>query len=336
MRSDRRGFFLSRNQYHECKFKLITQWATIELALINVMIESEADKQDMAILTEAYRDVLHFYIQKSSEMFSWFPMNLAHDGNGQRAMEVARSAAKNLRPMLLKWIEAVEKNQKTRKLLGLSSEPSDDPSQWSEIRNSEGIGLDKDYLPLRINDGDLISLKTASSWLVERTYKCGEYGVATCSKGWERASNDGPTTWLSCYNSVHDSSYCSYRGCPGVTGYWSIAGDCSGETFEIQSTDHGSIEYGSHIALLYGHSDSSSRGEGYYWLSTYYGTLYTMPCVGSVFTEDDISSCKNEVFTIQQSDGTDEYKEEGKYLRNGDYVQISRGVTSGGFMMKVS
>jgi len=337
MRSDRREYFLSRDQYHECKFKLLTQWAAMELALIDIMIESKADKQEMAILTEAYRDALHFYIQKGSEMFSWFPMNLAHDGDGERAAKAARSAAKNLRPMLLEWIEAVEKKEETRKRLGLSSQPSDDPSQWSGIRNSEGVGLDKDYLPLKIEDGDWISLKMASSWSVRRTKKCGEYGIATCGYYWETYTNEGPTTWLSCHDSVHDSSYCSLRGCPGLSGYWSIAGDCNGETFEIQSTVTGSIEYGSHIALLYGHSDTSSRGEGYYWLSTYYGyqpdKLYTMPCVGSVFTEDDISSCENEVFTIQQSVRTDDA---AKYLRNGDYVRISGIPNSDGFMMKVS
>jgi len=94
--------------------------------------------------------------------------------------------------------------------------------------------------------------------------------------------------------------------------------------------------------LKYWDWDCSGRGEGTYWLSTYYGKhllyLYTMPCVGSTFNKHDISRCGSEVFTIEQGYisisstissilslfAGQELGKEGKdnYLRNGDFVHI--------------
>ena len=149
----------------------------------------------------------------------------------------------------------------------------------------------------------------------------------------------GPATWLSCVNSIRNSNYCSRKSCPGLAGYGE-ASDCSGEKFEIQSTATGPIEYGNHIALKYWDWLSSrGRGEGTYWLSTYYGTgvdyLYTKTCVGDVFTEDDISRCSNEVFTILPACQRKDYGlyhltshsscptvDTARYLRNGDFIRL--------------
>ena len=332
MRVERMRYFQDYEHFDECKFRLITKWGCVELALIDIMIRANnGNEREMAKYRELYGDSLIFYIKKGSEMFSKFPLKIAHDGNGEKAMEVAKMAAANLRPMLIKWIEAVESNTETRRRLrhkGLSSAPSDVSTQWYQL------GLNRDYLPLKIQDSDWISHKFASSGSYT---KCDSHHRGICYRKERRI--EGPTTWLSCHNSIHNSEYCGLRACPGLNGI--NDGRCGGESFEIQSTRTGPIKYGSHIALRYGHSDSSRRGKGNYWLSTYYGNLfgsqsrdsvklYTMKCVGSMFTSDDVGRCDKEVFTIKEA-----YYNGAKYLRNGDYVEIDGIDNSKGFMMKL-
>jgi len=236
-------------------------------------------------------------------MFSRFPLELAHSGlthsgaleNGTRAVRVAEKAAEDLRPSLIEWIEAVETKTEVRKRLshkGLNSQPSVDPSQWDRL------GLDKTYLPLKISDGDWIAMKVPLFF----------------------PFNSGPSSWLSCHSSITNSDYCELKKCPNVAGN-QAANHCNSEKFQIQSTAHGPIKFESKIALKYWDWDcSAGRGEGTYWLSTYYGKhlsyLYTMPCIGSTFNKHDISRCGSEVFTIKQGG------KGGKYLRNGDYVRI--------------
>lgn len=148
-----------------------------------------------------------FYIKKGSEMLTKFPLKIAHGGDGKKAIEVAKSAAKNLRPILIKWIEAIETNTETRRRLshkGLSSNPSDVSTQWSRL------GLNRDYLPLKIENGDWISHKLLRT----------EFRIIA-----------GPTTWLSCHNSIHAKWYCGLRSCPGLSGV--SDGRCGGESFEI-------------------------------------------------------------------------------------------------------
>jgi len=312
MRRERLRYFDPFEHHHESKFKMFTKWGNIELALIDIMIKANHESET-AILKEVYGDTLLYYIQKGSEMFSRFPLELAHSGlqNGTRAVRVAEQAGEDLRPSLIEWIEAVETKTEVRKRLshkGLNSQPSDDPSQWDRL------GLDKKYLPLKISDGDWIAMK---------------------------APFFGPSSWLSCYNSISNEDYCGLRKCPNVAGNQD-ANECNSEKFQIQSTAHGPIKFESKIALKYWDWDCSGRGEGTYWLSTYYGKhllyLYTMPCVGSTFNKHDISRCGSEVFTIEQGYisisstissilslfAGQELGKEGKdnYLRNGDFVHI--------------
>jgi len=310
MRRERLRYFDPFEHHHESKFKMFTKWGNIELALIDIMINANHESET-AKLKEIYGDTLLYYIRKGSEMFSRFPLELTHSGgeNGTRAVQVAEQAAEDLRPSLIEWIEAVETKTEVRKRLshkGLNSQPSDNPSQWDRL------GLDKKYLPLKISDGDWIAMK---------------------------APFFGPSSWLSCYNSISNEDYCGFRACPNVAGDQG-ANQCHGEKFQIQSTAHGPIKFESKIALKYWDWDcSAGRGEGTYWLSTYYGKyllfLYTMPCVGSTFNKHDISRCGSEVFTIKQGYislsnifsflslfAGQELGKEGKYLRNGDYVRI--------------
>lgn len=313
MRRERLRYFDPFEHHHESKFKMFTKWGNTELALIDIMINANHES-DTAILKEVYGDTLLYYIQKGSEMFSRFPLELTHSGgkeNGTRAVRVAEQAAEDLRPSLIEWIEAVETKTEVRKRLshrGLHSQPSDNPSQWDRL------GLDKTYLPLKISDGDWIAMKVPEVMF----------------------DSNGPSNWLSCYNSISNEDYCFLRKCPNVAGNQD-ANECNSEKFQIQTTAHGPIKFESKIALKYWDWDcSEGRGEGTYWLSTYYGNIifkfYTMPCVGSTFTKHDISRCGSEVFTIKQ--GYQSYinifnflslsQELGKdkYLRNGDYVQI--------------
>jgi len=277
---------------------------------------------DTPILEKAYGDTLLFYIKKGSEMFSRFPMKLAHDGYVTRAMGVAKQAAEDLRPTLLEWMKAVENNPKIRKRLrhkGLPSQPSDDESQWWER-----LGLDRTYLPLKISDSDWISMKIAST---HKKKCCGIGHCDFCS-----VTIGGSSSWISCWKSISEEDYCQLRTCPHIAGGQS-ANECTGERFQIQTTHNGPIKFNDRIAFKYWDWDcSKGRGRGTYWLSTTHGTasdkLYTQTCVGSVFTESDIRRCKNEVFTIERGHVSQE-----KYLRNGDYVHI-KGIRDSGFMMK--
>jgi len=297
MRRERLRYFDPFEHHHESKFKMFTKWGNIELALIDIMIKANHESET-AILKEVYGDTLLYYIQKGSEMFSRFPLELTHSGlthSGARAVRVAEKAAEDLRPSLIEWIEAVETKTEVRKRLshkGLNSQPSVDPSQWDRL------GLDKTYLPLKISDGDWIAMKVPFIF----------------------PFHSGPSSWLSCHSSITNSDYCELKKCPNVAGN-QAANHCNSEKFQIQSTAHGPIKFESKIALKYWDWDcSAGRGEGTYWLSTYYGKyllyLYTMPCIGSTFNKHDISRCGSEVFTIKQGG------KEGKYLRNGDYVRI--------------
>ena len=143
-----------------------------------------------------------------------------------------------------------------------------------------------------------------------------------------------------------------------VTFCQEIAGGvtrCRGETFQIQTTSPGPIELkkdfsrcnypvytNRNIAFLYGRSQTS-RGGGCFWLSkSYYwswhqNALYTMPCPGSMFNEDDIPRCDNEVFTVENIatvSSSDIFKDP-IFLRNGDYIAMSSndGVQFWGFLL---
>merc|ERR1712038_1821260 len=111
MRSERLRYFDPFEHHHESKFKIFTRWGITELTLIDIMIKSKhgSDKEQ---LEEQYGDTLLYYIIKGSEMFSKFPLELAHDGTTypqvERAQQVAKQAAEDLRPTLIEWIEAVE------------------------------------------------------------------------------------------------------------------------------------------------------------------------------------------------------------------------------------
>ena len=129
MRTERMRYFQQFDQFHECKFGLLTKWGCVELALNDIMLRAKhGNQREMAKYRKLYGDTLLFYIKKGSEMLTKFPLKIAHGGDGKKAMKVAKSAAKILRPMLIKWIEAIETNTETRRRLrhkGLSSIPSD-------------------------------------------------------------------------------------------------------------------------------------------------------------------------------------------------------------------
>lgn len=313
MRDARILYFDSFNQFHESKFKIFTQYGDIELALIEIMLaafrEIRAAGDDIDRYRKLYGETLLYYIEKGSEMYSKFPLELTHSSKSKsdraRARAVAKSAAEDLRPTLVEWIEAVETNTEIRERLrlihkGLDRKPSDSSSQWATL------GVNRKYLPLKISDGDWIAMK----FLFRR----------------EEAS------WLSCYQSITEEDYCSYRACPNVGGNQG-ANECKSERFQIQSTAHGPIKFGGKYAFKYWDWDcSEGRGKGTYWLSTAYGVwkksggvkyndvlhrLYTMPCLGSDFTKHDIAGCGAEVFTFTPR------AKGAKYLRNGDNIHIN-------------
>lgn len=336
MKTESHRYFDQFAHHHESKFNLLTQWGNAELALIDILINSDHHSDDTRRLKKTYGETLLYYIQKGSEMFSRYPIEKAHNGYGKRAIDVAEKAAVELRPTLIKWIEAVETKPEIRRRLGLrfrffrdNSQPSDDSSQWNIA------GKYKQYLPLKISDGDWIAYKITDWWL--QSADClpasAMSGGCTSNKKYDRQIA-GPETWLSCYKSIEGQDYCSTRTCPSVSGNQG-SNQCSGERFQIQSTVNGPINYDRKIALKYWDWDCSARGKGTYWVSRYYGgyalddmKLYTMPCLGSVFSENDISSCKNEVFTIKNQFSP----KKAKYLRNGDFVNIY-GIRRG-FVMK--
>ena len=245
-------------------------------------------------------------------MYSKFPLELTHSSKSKsdraRAKAVAKSAAEDLRPTLVEWIEAVETNTEIRERLrlihkGLDRKPSDFSSQWATL------GVNRKYLPLKISDGDWIAMKFLSR------------------------KEEGSASWLSCYQSITEEDYCSYRACPNVGGNQG-ANECKSERFQIQSTAHGPIKFGGKYAFKYWDWDcSEGRGKRTYWLSTAYGVwresdwygkwydvytrLYTMPCLGSDFTKHDIAGCEHEVFTFTPR------AKGAKYLRNGDNIHIN-------------
>ena len=280
--------------HHENKFKLFVEYASIELTLIDMMIHSSGlSNGDISILERAYGDALLYYIQKGGHMLIAFPIKLAHDGDEDRSESVAKFAAEQLRPSVIAWMEAVERKREVRKRLrhkGLDEKPSDGKSQWINMVGKKNAK----YLPLKISDGDWVALKGTSRY------------------------------WLGCWNSIRDEDYCNTKAtCPGVIGG---RGNnvCNGERFQIQTTRHGPIRltnnHNDKIAFRYWDWDCSSRGRGTYWLSSYHDPagLYTMPCVGSSFSDGDISRCVYEVFDIEVLTAPD-----GKYfpyLRNGDYI----------------
>jgi len=324
--------------------------------LIEMLITSD---KETPMLKEAYKEALLFYIQKGSEMFHRFPMKLTEDQNGAtRAVKVADMAARDLRPMLIKWMEAVEQKPEVRKRLGLNSQPSYSLLEW--IR----LGIKLKYLPLKIFNGDWIGIKQTevSYW---QTQDCGGgYGVIGCGGYyWEQSTRSGPNTWLSCRGSIKKSRYCSSEQCPASFYITTLPlgisltrddrlGDeyCNERWFQVESTNYGPVKYDGKFALKYlDWVTRNGRGKGTYWLSTYYGTssssLYTMPCPGKKFGNHDVSNCKNEVFEFTNkvnlptnlrknwgfhdckycdsdfvSHSFNDYKR--TYLRNGDYARI--------------
>ena len=148
--------------------------------------------------------------------------------------------------------------------------------------------------------------------------------------------------WLSCWGSIKDKDYCNAEAkCPAVWGGQS-ASSCYGEKFQIQTTSGGPIKfehYGGNlilsrmlmidnkIAFYYAkneHGRTRDDDAKYFWLSKYYqdktakaaNYLYTMPCPGKTFTKQDISRCRDEVFSIYK------YNLKDGYLRNGDRILI--------------
>lgn len=300
IQNDRFWCFDATEHHHASKFQLFTEYASIELALIDMMINS--GQPNKRVLEEAYGNALLFYIKKGGEMAIKLALQYEDNSSWTALHEVNRLYVKYLRSPLIQWMDHVETKREVRKRLlhtGLEGEePSSEKSQWIDW-----LGYNQArYLPLKIHDGNWIALKTLKP------------------------------KWLSCWNSIHGEAYCHENaGCLGVDG-GQAASSCPSEKFQIQTTSHGPIKlsYGNRndkIAFYYDRHDSK-RGGGNFWLSAYYRPkIYTMRCIGTSFTQEDISRCDKEVFAIKVAvnGGVVEHKEQKnliQHLRNGDYITI--------------
>lgn len=361
IRTWRANFFGPDEHFHENHFKLFTEWANVELSLLEIMIQAKKytknqnvpnyqidpsdqndpiasisdliqahfiidygkPKNDYEAYSQYYGNTLLFYIRKGSEMLTRWPLELAHSSEWERLYRVKTKAAYDLRPTIVMWIEAVETKSEVRRRLrhkGIAIQPSDDWTQWDDLLGWE----DRQYLPLKISDGDWISMKLTVTH--RRTYGGSSNFIP----------NSGDSSWLSCKNSIAEEDYCTYRKCPALDGNQG-ANECKGERFQIQSTAHGPIEFGEKIAFKYWDWDcSEGRGHGTYWLSKRSepnrdrpAKLYTMPCPGGSFTKNDLDRCDSETFTLKRgpknSYASYNYPSYpyAKYLRNGDLVNIN-------------
>jgi len=335
MTVDRHTFFDGERRYHEGKFELFAEWATVDLMIHSILIGGTKDRKQRETIEESYGRALIYYIAVGSKMFSKYPITLAHNGDGKRAEDAARLAAINLRPTLVQWIEAVEEKDEIRNRVFLAHQqwwkwpnPTDDHNQWNIAELGE---IERQYLPLKISDGDWISIKIAGQTVRQKG------NPSECYNEYTRKKNRGCTTitktyggkntWLSCAKSVSDSDWCrTDRTCPGLAGNQGN-NQCRGERFQIQSTTTGAITLSDHVGFKYRNNVcNNDRSEGHYWLSTAESSskYYTMPCPGSTFTKSDLSRCDKEKFLLS-SNG------EG-ILRNGDFIWM-KGLPSG-FIMK--
>jgi len=341
-RENRLKWFDSFDHHHESKFKLFTEYASVELTLIDMMINSNPGSSTKARLEKAYGDTILYYIEKGGEMFSYFPVKLAHNGDNHRAMEIMNRQDRSiLRTSLINWMETVETKPEVM-FKRLSHKGTFYIIDYSTDVWILLLGYKKaSYLPIILRDGDWIAFKRMDTALNVK----------------------GPATWLGCHDSISEDKYCTKTAkCPGIMGNQDN-NECKGEKFRIQvATRSGpwrsvtpksriKLKWDRHlgytnkeIAFQYWDWDcsSGSRGKNTYWLSSHtkslrdYGSFATLPCPGSSFTEADISRCKHEVFTLSvplmdQSD-PGSFRFEGHFLRNGDYVNVSNG--SGYFFFK--
>ena len=342
-RENRLKWFDSFDHHHESKYKLFTEYASVELTLIDMMINSNLGSSTKARLEKAYGDTILYYIEKGGEMFSYFPVKLAHNGDNHRAMDAMNRRTRSiLRTSLINWMETVETKPEVI-FKRLSHKGTFYITDYSTDVWILLLGYKKaSYLPIILRNGDWIAFKRMDI----------AQGDLLSRNGFDVK---GPATWLGCHNSISEDEYCTETAkCPGIMGNQDN-NECKGEKFRIQSTGvFGSsnnarikLKWDRHlgytnkkIAFRYWDWDcsSGSRGKNTYWLSSYHhGNFATLPCPGSAFTEADISRCKDEVFTLSvlrmyQSD-PGSLRFGGHFLRNGDYVKVSNFLGRG-FILK--